>query len=289
MAGAKPRLFVGCASEAKPFVEHLCSVLADFCDVHPWWDSPAFKNMHSTLSDLLKATTFYDLGLFILSADDISISRGEVSHSVRDNVLFELGLFLGTLGPARTIGYMQRPEGAKLKVPSDLLGINLPGFTYKDHDSFVSATAKILPGIKRQINKEGLRHRFISLRNSWDFDSATHTFYFHTDPVKLHESLDILREQGLVLVIRKQDSKTSLDLDPAIVTGKVREISAHDTGSITIVAGKKGCLGKLRAEDVIQGYLLLVPKGVNISKMRNLDEMFKSGCRILDDVGQGVG
>lgn len=289
MAGAKPRLFVGSASEAKPFVENLCSALTDFCQVHPWYSSPAFMNMESTLSDLLAATTLYDLGLFILTADDITISRRRKTHSIRDNVLFELGLFLGALGPARTIGLMEELEEKRLKVPSDLSGINLPQFTYSDHDSIVDATTKVLPAIRRKVEKQGLRHGFPSLRGEWDFEKSTGTFWFETDPVKVHQSRELIVGQGLVLVIRKRDPRKAEDSDPAIVIGTVREVSTHDTRPIRVTAGSKGCLGRLRASDAVEGYLLLVPSGVNVHRMKSLREMYRAGCRRLDSVGRGVG
>src|SRR4051812_42492233 len=94
MIEAKPLVFVGSASEAKPFVEPLCAQLAQFCNVHPWYMSPIFKNMESTFTSLLNAAAFYDFGLFVLTSDDITISRKRKSHSIRDNVLFELGMFL---------------------------------------------------------------------------------------------------------------------------------------------------------------------------------------------------
>ena len=48
-------------------------------------------------------------------------SRGETKATPRDNVLFELGLFIGRLGRLRSI--LLEPAAANVKLPSDLSGI----------------------------------------------------------------------------------------------------------------------------------------------------------------------
>lgn len=56
-----------------------------------------YNTMFSTLDALVSATDKYDFGLSIFTPDDGIESRGEESMPVRDNVLLELGLFLGRL------------------------------------------------------------------------------------------------------------------------------------------------------------------------------------------------
>src|SRR5260370_39343149 len=94
-----PKVFVGSSSEAKEIAEGFCKALYDDATMIPWWQANDFKPMHSTLEGLWEATARYDFGLFILTPDDRIESRGQEGYSARDNVLFELGLFLGRLGP----------------------------------------------------------------------------------------------------------------------------------------------------------------------------------------------
>ena len=41
----------------------------------------------------------FDFAILVLTADDLVASRDVLSTAPRDNVLFELGLFMGGLGP----------------------------------------------------------------------------------------------------------------------------------------------------------------------------------------------
>ena len=73
----------------------------------PWWLVSEFQAGGLTLSALRTAAENYDFGLFILTSDDELESRGIQMRSARDNVLFEFGLFLGTLGPERAVAVIE--------------------------------------------------------------------------------------------------------------------------------------------------------------------------------------
>ncbi len=62
-----------------------------------------------------------DFAALILAGDDRVISRDVTSDAPRDNVIFELGLFMGALGRSRT--FLIHPRGVNLKIPTDLIGI----------------------------------------------------------------------------------------------------------------------------------------------------------------------
>jgi predicted nucleotide-binding protein len=57
---------------------------------------------------------------------DLTTSRDEHKPSPRDNVLLELGLFLGRLGRQQT--FIVYDRSANLKLPSDLAGVTLADF-----------------------------------------------------------------------------------------------------------------------------------------------------------------
>ena len=69
--------------------------------------------------------------MLVLGPDDEVVSRNEKSDAPRDNVILELGLFMGALSHERT--FMIIPREYDIKVPTDLRG--LTSLSYKSDDS----------------------------------------------------------------------------------------------------------------------------------------------------------
>src|SRR4051794_13820750 len=107
----KPTLFVGSSSEAFSVARQFATALDDVAHAIVWKDAPEFEPMRSTLDGLLTIADRYDFGVFIFTPDDEITSRGKKGHAARDNVVLELGVFLGRLGPDRTFAVVE--EGAK--------------------------------------------------------------------------------------------------------------------------------------------------------------------------------
>jgi Predicted nucleotide-binding protein containing TIR-like domain len=94
------------------------------------WNQGIFQAGSYPVLDLIAALDDADFGAFIFLPEDILIlnRQNETSQTkvVRDNVLFELGMFVGRLGMDRV--FMIKPRGKELHLPSDLLGVNAPDF-----------------------------------------------------------------------------------------------------------------------------------------------------------------
>jgi hypothetical protein len=58
--------------------------------------------------------------------------RNDETLGPRDNVVFELGLFMGRLGRERT--FIVRPESGPLKIPSDLAGMSVASYDWPRSD-----------------------------------------------------------------------------------------------------------------------------------------------------------
>jgi CAP12/Pycsar effector protein, TIR domain len=121
-----PRIFIGSSSESIDVARSLSSILSNSGYRTELWNSGVFVAGETYIESLERALMECDFALLIVTADDISVSRGNTSISPRDNVLFELGLFMGVLGRRRALMVVQRD--ATLKIPTDLLGLSAVTF-----------------------------------------------------------------------------------------------------------------------------------------------------------------
>ena len=151
----KPRLFIGSSIEAVKIAYAVQQNLRDEAEVTVW-DQGVFKLSAFALESLLGILDTSDFGLFIFSPDDVLTIREDEIASVRDNVVFELGLFFGRLGKGRC--FILTPDDAlDLRIPADLLGI-LPG-TYeanRSDNNLNAATAPASQKIQEQIQELGI-------------------------------------------------------------------------------------------------------------------------------------
>src|SRR5438093_1454020 len=89
------------------------------------WPQGVFELSATNLTSLIKALARSDFGIFVFTPDDRVRIRKTIKSAVRDNVVFELGLFAGRLGPSRV--FIVVPNRANdLRIPTDLLGVT-PG------------------------------------------------------------------------------------------------------------------------------------------------------------------
>ena len=89
------------------------------------------------MSNLHRFVQCYDFAVLVLSDDDVTISRKHTQVSPRDNVVLELGLFMGALGRRRTFVVIAQTDDGPPKIPSDLLGntaVYLPKNAHKNLD-----------------------------------------------------------------------------------------------------------------------------------------------------------
>lgn len=96
-----------------------------------------------------------DFAIFVFSPDDVTIMRGNESPSIRDNVLFELGLFIGKLDRNRVFYIV--PDGSDIHIPTDLVGVTPGKYDPNRVDkSYQAATGAACNQIRNQIKKLGL-------------------------------------------------------------------------------------------------------------------------------------
>lgn len=115
---ALPRAFVGSSTEGLPVARELQRQLADDAITVIWDEDAVFGLGNLNLESLEKAVLGYDYGVFVFTPDDKLESRGQLREVARDNVLFELGLFMGKL--TRRRAFVVQANGVSM--PSDLSG-----------------------------------------------------------------------------------------------------------------------------------------------------------------------
>jgi CRP/FNR family cyclic AMP-dependent transcriptional regulator len=86
------------------------------------WTDGVFRVASYALQSLLDAVDDSDFAVAIAHSDDTTAFRGTDWPVPRDNVVFELGLFMGRLGKERAI--LMEPRDKAVKLPSDLSGIS---------------------------------------------------------------------------------------------------------------------------------------------------------------------
>lgn len=153
MGERKPSMFIGSSSEGKRIAETIQMVLDEeiHCTV---WNQGVFGLSGGTLESLVAAIDDYDFATLVLTPDDLLEKRDLKGRGPRDNVLFELGLFMGALGRDRTFIVHSRTTPPML--PSDLAGIT-PA-TYEERSNLEAALGPACTRIKRAIESKGIRH-----------------------------------------------------------------------------------------------------------------------------------
>lgn len=122
------RLFIGSSSEGREVARNLQAELGNRVEVVRW-DQSVFEPGGYSLDSLIATAASVDFAVLVATPDDTTVSRGETTPSVRDNIVLEFGLFVGALGRTRT--YLLAT--GDLKLPTDVLGLTrLPYRSRKD-------------------------------------------------------------------------------------------------------------------------------------------------------------
>lgn len=117
----KIRLFVISSTEALPVARAIENAFEhDPFNVTVWTDG-VFTASWYPVESLEQQLDSSDFAIAIASPDDVIESRGKSVATARDNVIFELGLFIGRLGRKRS--FLLEPRGEEVNLPSDLAGI----------------------------------------------------------------------------------------------------------------------------------------------------------------------
>ena len=118
------KIFVGSSSEAKIVDTEVRKILEDMDTLPIDWRTQ-FRAGEFGLESLIRIKGECDAAILITTADDKIWYRGAEGFSPRDNLLFELGLFISALGRDRVgLVVATNQAGDVPKIPTDLAGLN---------------------------------------------------------------------------------------------------------------------------------------------------------------------
>lgn len=147
----KPRVFIGSSVEGLN-VAYAVQENLNYDAELTVWGQGVFELSKTTIESLTDIMERSDFGIFVFSPDDLIIIRGATHSAVRDNVIFELGLFIGKLGRERVFFII--PEDTDLHLPTDLLGVTPAVYNPNRTDgSLLAATGPACNQIRNKISK----------------------------------------------------------------------------------------------------------------------------------------
>lgn len=147
------KVFIISSAEALPVARIVQNAFAHDAFTPIVWTDDVFKVSNYTLQTLEDVIDDCDFAIAIAHSDDMTECRGKEWPAPRDNVIFELGLFMGRLGKERAVLMEPRDDGVKL--PSDLAGITTVPYRYtpgKDAAALMAPACNIL---RDHINRLG--------------------------------------------------------------------------------------------------------------------------------------
>ena len=151
----QPKLFIISSVEALDVANEIASGLQH--DVLPTvWTQGVFWVSGYPLEALEKAVSQSDFAVAVAQFEDVVQTRDGSHQAMRDNVLFELGMFMGHLGRHRT--FLVHPRLPNLTLPSDLHGITPASYIPPDKpDELPSRIGPVCTEIRRVVRAVGTR------------------------------------------------------------------------------------------------------------------------------------
>jgi len=150
------RVFIMSSTEALHIAREVQSHFEhDYFSVVIWTDG-VFRASSYPIESLVKAVKDSDFAIAIAQPDDLTNTRGQAKPVPRDNIIFELGVFIGHLGRERTL--LLEPRGEEVKLPTDLSGLMTIGYRYREPKDLPSLLGPACHQMRKIINDLGPRN-----------------------------------------------------------------------------------------------------------------------------------
>jgi hypothetical protein len=153
----KRKLFIGSSTKAieiaKDIKQKILAECSDWLECDIWDEGKIFSQNKSFLDALVQASRKYDYGVLVASSDDIRLTKYWFKIIPRDNVVFEMGLFLGSLGLTRAFLYTESYHN----LPSDYNGITVASYSRKKNLILGNGADIIIKGLKQTYKTYNLK------------------------------------------------------------------------------------------------------------------------------------
>jgi len=148
----KRKIFIGSSHEGLKVAEQIKKAineqLGDWIECETWKDGNVFSQNKNTLDCLVRASRRYDYGILVASKDDIILKRLWIYYKMRDNVLFEVGLFLGSLGLQRAFLI----TSDNISLPTDYSGVTVVKYNKKNLTNKIESITSEIEKTKESFN-----------------------------------------------------------------------------------------------------------------------------------------
>lgn len=153
-----PIMFVASSVEGLSIAHEVGALLKHDPVIVRLWSCGVFGPSRFPIEDLIKQVDDADFALFVFGPDDMISCREEEHQTPRDNVIFEMGLFIGRLGRDRV--FMVKDADVDLKIPTDLLGLTPLTYKRKPGGTISDAVSTVCTELRKQISSKGaITHR----------------------------------------------------------------------------------------------------------------------------------
>lgn len=146
----QPVIFIGSSVEGLDVARAIQNGLAHDPVLVRTWTDRVFTASSISIDALEQHAQAADFAVMVATADDLLEIRDQQLRAPRDNVIFELGLFMGQLGRRRS--YLVHPRTSDLRLPTDLLGVTpLTYAAYADATELAARIAPVCNEIRTQV------------------------------------------------------------------------------------------------------------------------------------------
>ncbi len=147
------RILIVCSTEDLPIASAVQNAFASDPFTTVVWRDGVFRATNNPHEIIEARVEDSDIAVAIAHADDLTATQGKTWPGPRDNVIFELGLFVGRLGRSRAILMEPRPE--EVKLPSDFAGVTTITYRFENGADVATQLAPACNELREHINALG--------------------------------------------------------------------------------------------------------------------------------------